>query len=189
MAPSAIFYLYSFRSSKLPKLRVPLIPCNIDTMVFDHQNEECASGKLRRWSHSRPWGLQSIYIERKTLLAGVPKWIITEIPISSVRVLNVLCAVKKDQINGKSNKTVNNWYKKEQGRIHGYPSRVWVGRGSDEIDQPSSWAGAVTPILPVNAEKAKCYRPTDRQTDRVGCRVACTRPKSIYSHLDIYRGT
>ena len=47
-----------------------------------------------------------MYIERKTLLAGVPKWIITEIPISSVRVLNVLCAVKKDQINGKSNKTL-----------------------------------------------------------------------------------
>ena len=34
MAPSAIFYLCSFRSSKLPKLRVPLVPCNIDTMVF-----------------------------------------------------------------------------------------------------------------------------------------------------------
>ena len=42
----------------------------------------------------------------------------------------------------------------KQGRIHGYPSRVRVGRGSDEIDQPSSWAGAVTPKPPVNAKKS-----------------------------------
>ena len=66
----------------------------------------------------------------------------------------------------------------KQGRIHGWPSRVRVGRGSDEIDQLGSWAGAVTPKPPVYAEKAKCYRPTDRPmdrpTDRVGCRVACT---------------
>ena len=41
-----------------------------------------------------------------------------------------------------------------------------VGRGSDEINQPSSWAGAVTPKPPVNAEKAKRDGPTDRQTDR-----------------------
>ena len=34
--------------------------------------------------------------------------------------------------------------KKKQGRIHGYLSRVRVGRGSDEIDQLSSWARAVT---------------------------------------------
>ena len=43
---------------------------------------------------------------------------------------------------------------RKQGRIHGYPSRVWVGRGSDEIDQLNSWAGAVTPKPPVNAEKS-----------------------------------
>ena len=42
----------------------------------------------------------------------------------------------------------------KQGRIHGYPSCVRVGRGSDEIDQPSSWAGAITSKPPVNAEKA-----------------------------------
>ena len=53
----------------------------------------------------------------------------------------------------------------KQGRIHGYASCVWVGRGSDEIDQPSSWAG-VTPKPPVNAEKPKCYRWTDRPTVR-----------------------
>ena len=42
----------------------------------------------------------------------------------------------------------------KQGRIHGYPSCVRVGRGSDEIDQPSSWAGAVTQKSPVNTEKS-----------------------------------
>ena len=55
----------------------------------------------------------------------------------------------------------------EQGRIHGYLSRVRVGRGSDEIDQPSSWARAVSPKPPVNAEKAKCDGRTDRPTERV----------------------
>ena len=41
-----------------------------------------------------------------------------------------------------------------------------MGRGSDEIDQLGSWAGAVTPKPPVNVEKAKCHRLADRQTDR-----------------------
>ena len=53
----------------------------------------------------------------------------------------------------------------KQGRIHGYPSRLQVGRGSDEIDQLGSWAGAVIPKPPINAKKAKCYRPTDGPTD------------------------
>ena len=53
----------------------------------------------------------------------------------------------------------------KQGQIHGWQSRVRVGRGSDEIDQLGSWAGAVTPKPPINVEKAKCHRPTDRQTD------------------------
>ena len=53
----------------------------------------------------------------------------------------------------------------KQGRIYGYPSRVRVGRGSDEINQLGSWAGAVTPNPPVNAKKTKCcWR--DRRTDR-----------------------
>ena len=52
---------------------------------------------------------------------------------------------------------------KKQGRVHGYSSSVWVGRGSDEIDQLSSRAGAVTPKLPVNAKKQSV---TNRQTDR-----------------------
>ena len=53
---------------------------------------------------------------------------------------------------------------KKQGRIHGYPIRVWVGRGS-EIDQPSSWEGAVTQKLPINAKKAKREGPTDQTTN------------------------
>ena len=44
-------------------------------------------------------------------------------------------------------------FSSEQGRIHGYPSRVRVGRGSDEFEQPSSWAGAVTPKPTVNTKK------------------------------------
>ena len=36
----------------------------------------------------------------------------------------------------------------KQGRIHGYPCRVQVGRGREEIDQPRSWAGAVTQNRP-----------------------------------------
>ena len=54
----------------------------------------------------------------------------------------------------------------EETRPDGYPSRVRVGRGSDEIDQGGSWAGAVTSKSPVNAKKAKCYRRTEGRTDR-----------------------
>ena len=61
------------------------------------------------------------------------------------------------------------------GPIHVHPSRVRVGRGSDEIGQPSSLAGAVTPKPPINAEKAECYGRTngwndgrtDQRTERV----------------------
>ena len=59
---------------------------------------------------------------------------------------------------------------------------MWVGRGSDEIDQIGSWAGAVTPKPPINLEKSKFHRPTggptDGPTDKAGCRVACTRLKN-----------
>ena len=70
----------------------------------------------------------------------------------------------------------------------GYPSRMRVGRGSDEIDQLGSWAGAVTPKPPVNAEKAKCHRSTNRPTDRVGCRVACTRLKKTTQTVGNWAG-
>ena len=58
------------------------------------------------------------------------------------------------------------WILLKQGRIHGYPSCVQVGRGSDEIDQPSSWAGAVTPKPPLNTKKAKRDGPMDGLTDQ-----------------------
>ena len=40
-----------------------------------------------------------------------------------------------------------------------------VGGGSDEIDRPSSWAGAVTQKSSVNPKKAERDGPTDRRTD------------------------
>ena len=49
-----------------------------------------------------------------------------------------------------------------------------VGKGSDEIDQLSSWAGAVTQKPPVNAKKAKCYRQMEQPMERASYRVACT---------------
>ena len=52
----------------------------------------------------------------------------------------------------------------QQGRIHGYPSGVRSGRGSDEIYQPSSWAGAVTTARS-RKKKAKHDRRTNRLTD------------------------
>ena len=58
-------------------------------------------------------------------------------------------------------------YTCKQGRIHGYPSCVRVGRGSDEKGHLGSWPGAVTSKPPVNAEKAKCYQRTDQQTEWV----------------------
>ena len=50
---------------------------------------------------------------------------------------------------------------KKQGQIHGYPSRKLVGRDSYKMDQLGSWAEAVTPKPPENAEKANYYRLTD----------------------------
>ena len=47
-----------------------------------------------------------------------------------------------------------NQVKWEQGRMHGYLSHVRVDTGGHKIDQPSSWAGAVTQKLPLNAEKS-----------------------------------
>ena len=65
---------------------------------------------------------------------------------------------------------MSNEFRRTEKNKAGYPSRVRMGRGSDEIDQTSSWAGAVTPKLPINAERANCVtdgRPTDRRTERV----------------------
>ena len=65
------------------------------------------------------------------------------------------------------------WKIEKQGRIHGYPSRVRMGRSTDEMDQPSSWVGLVTPKPPIHANKAKC----DGRTDGPSCRGAGTRLK------------
>ena len=45
-------------------------------------------------------------------------------------------------------------------------SRVRVGRGSEEIDQPSCWAEAVTTKSLISAKKKQSVtdRPTDRPT-------------------------
>ena len=72
--------------------------------------------------------------------------------------------------------------KKKQGRIHGYPSRVQVGRGHNWGHQ-IIWAGAVKPKIPKTQKKVKCDGPTDGRTDwrtdKAGCRFACTRQKIL----------
>ena len=48
-----------------------------------------------------------------------------------------------------------------------YPNRMQVGRGSDEIGQPSIWAAAAMQELHNNAEKKQSLidRRSNRQTD------------------------
>ena len=66
----------------------------------------------------------------------------------------------------------------KQDQIYGYPSRVRVGRGRDEIDQPSSWAGAVIPKKLNVTDRPPTDQPTNRQTDRaVESRVHATKKK------------
>ena len=65
-----------------------------------------------------------------------------------------------------------------QGRIRDYRSRIRVGRGVMKTAYTSIWAEAVKQKPPLNAEKANGDRPTDRQTDTSGYRVACTRLKT-----------
>jgi len=52
----------------------------------------------------------------------------------------------------------------KQGRIHSYPSRIRVGKDSDEIDQLGNWAGAVTPQTTRKRQKSKVFS-TDQPTD------------------------
>ena len=56
------------------------------------------------------------------------------------------------------------WGKYEQGRIHGYPSRVRVGKGHN-LGHQIIWAGAVKPKTK-NQKKVKCDGRTDGWTDR-----------------------
>ena len=52
----------------------------------------------------------------------------------------------------------------ERGRIHGYSSRVELGRVSDEIGE-NIWVETVTKKYPENAKKNQCYKPTSGWTD------------------------
>ena len=64
---------------------------------------------------------------------------------------------------------------KEEGRIHGYPSRVRVGRGRIG-GHWIIWAGAVRPKTAKTKKKVKCDGltdgPTDGLTDKAGYIVA-----------------
>ena len=77
MAPSAIFYLFSFRSSVLTKIEGYFNFYTCEMMIFCEQNLICATLKLRPNSLPRPRGLQFICLERKTLLDGEAKWIVS----------------------------------------------------------------------------------------------------------------
>ena len=59
----------------------------------------------------------------------------------------------------------------EQGRIHGYLSRVRLGRGSNESLQASKQQKPRSKIDVTDG-------PTDRRTDIASYRVACTRLKT-----------
>ena len=67
--------------------------------------------------------------------------------------------------------------KSKQGRIHGYRSRVQVGRGYIWGHGPfrqEQWAKKNKIIKKVNCDRPTnppTDHPTDRQTDKVGCRV------------------
>ena len=71
------------------------------------------------------------------------------------------------------------WRFKKQGRIHGYPSRVQVGRGHlrslDHLGRSSEAKDCK------NQRKVKCYGPTDGRTNgptKRGVESRSTRLKS-----------
>ena len=65
----------------------------------------------------------------------------------------------------------------KQGRIHGYPSRVRVGRGHN-LGQWNIWAGAIRPKKNIKAEKVECDRRTDQRTDE-----PTVRQSRVYCHV------
>ena len=93
MAPSAIFYLFSFRSSVLTKIEGYFDFYTCEMMIFCEQNLICATLKLRPNSLPRPRGLQFICLERKTLLDGVAKWIVSVYLTSSEHKLKEISKV------------------------------------------------------------------------------------------------
>ena len=72
---------------------------------------------------------------------------------------------------------VSNGISKKQGRIHGYPSRVRVGRGCYWGYQ-IIWAGAVRQKIAKTPKKVKCARRTDQPTKWV-VESRSTRQKSM----------
>ena len=68
------------------------------------------------------------------------------------------------------------WLKNKQGRIHGYRSRVQVGRGQIWGHQ-TIWAGAVRSEYKIH-KKSK-IRPTNRQTDRWTKRVVESHARDL----------
>ena len=60
----------------------------------------------------------------------------------------------------------------KQGQIHGYRSRVRVGRGGEKKANLSIWVGTVIQMTPIIVEKVSGDRPTDGPTDIAGYRVA-----------------
>ena len=78
MVPSAIFYLFSFRSSVFTKVEGYFSSYTCEMMIFCKQNLICATLKLRPNSLPQPRGLQFICLERKTLLSGAANWIVLE---------------------------------------------------------------------------------------------------------------
>ena len=64
--------------------------------------------------------------------------------------------------------------KTKQGQIHGYPSRVRVGRGGIELPEHLGRSSEAKDRK--NEKKVKCDGPTDQRTDgrtdKAGCRVA-----------------
>ena len=50
----------------------------------------------------------------------------------------------------------------KQGKLHGYPSGVGVGKDSDEIGFPSIWAETELQKPSLNTVEAKCQGPSDK---------------------------
>ena len=76
MAPSVIFYLFSFRSSVFTKVEGYFSSYTCEIMIF--VNLICATLKLRPNSLPQPRRLQFLCLERKTILGGAANWIVLE---------------------------------------------------------------------------------------------------------------
>ena len=64
----------------------------------------------------------------------------------------------------------------KQGRIHGYPNHVWLGRGSDGEGHWSIWAEVMSPK---RSTKGRTDRRTDGWTAKWGVELHSTQLKII----------